>query len=464
MLARWKECLVGLALIGGLTLTLPAQSTQEGLIDLQLAVVDYSVLIKAHPQHEKLKQLDDQVRLLEEERAMVESQARQKLMQQGQDEMGEAIQQARAKLEAEKAAVEAELSSISSSLSRRMAGEMEALQGQYENQIKDAVEGLVPKQADTTAPEPLAQSGDQQVQDFMENLGLIRERNLAARRLELEKRLGSELEAEKARLDGEVAAFEDELSGQYQSEKLNLQLTVQNAADEAEREQAEARLQEISAEIADKKLARRKEVDQKFSAFRTEKTEAMQQELVTYQKELDAEVASKVGSKRAELVASGKLPPQAAPKPQGPPPEIQAEIAKVESSLRAELESKKAELRQRMQAETAVAEERLKKKQAEVEEQLRKTEAEIRERINEQLENLDDELKDELDEKTARLEELNKQRETLYEQMKSELNEKVAGVAEKKEVPMVIGSFVVNRNCEDLTDRAMVAVKQMENL
>ncbi len=65
-----------------------------------------------------------------------------------------------------------------------------------------------------------------------------------------------------------------------------------------------------------------------------------------------------------------------------------------------------------------------------------------------------------MDEVKTRIEALKAQRKGLYDQMVADLSEKVGEVARKHEVPSVIGKFVVNLRCTDLTDMAMVAVKQ----
>lgn len=460
MARPWKGFLMGAALLGGLTLALPAQTTQKDSEEpLKLAVVDYKVLIKAHPDFDKLQQLDEQLRLLEGQKAQVEREAKSKLFDNAKDKMAKAVAEGRSKLEAEKAAIESELANLSAHLGQQMAAEMQGLQAGYEAQIKKKIEELTggARPEAPSAPD-LNQSMNAQDKEFMENLGLIRERNLAARRLELEKRLTSELEAERSRLDAELGAYEDQLNAQYQSEKLNLQLQVQNSADEEERKAAEARLGEISNEIADKKQARRAEIDSGFGSFRSEKQQAVQSELATYQRELDSEV-------RQKMVGRGGH----SPAPQTPPAaanvdrEIKDRIAQVQASLQAELESKKAALRSRMEAESATARTRLEAKQKEVEAQIYAAEERIKKEMEKRMSELPDELKKQLEGVNKQIEEVTAQRDSLYEQMRGDLNAKVEKVAVQQKVPMVIGDFVVNRTCEDLTDRAMVAVKQMES-
>ncbi|MCA9797338.1 MAG: hypothetical protein KC910_36255, partial [Candidatus Eremiobacteraeota bacterium] len=199
-------------------------------------------------------------------------------------------------------------------------------------------------------------------------------------------------------------------------------------------------------------------IDSSFSSFRAEKQQAVQSDLATYQRKLDTEVHQKVAAHGGR-----------SPAPESPPPsanaegEIKIKIAQVQASLKAELENKKAALRSRMEAESATARARLEAKQKEVEEQIRATEKRITEEMEKRMSELPDELKKKLEGVNKQIKEVTAQRDSLYEQMRGDLDKKVGDVAQQQKVPMVIGDFIVNRTCEDLTDRAMVAVKQMES-
>lgn len=452
----WKGWAVGGLLLAGVTLGAfsPASSQNEsGPVDLQLAVVSYDQLIQAHPDFTSLSQLDERLKLLSEDRAMIEVRAKRALMAEAGQEMKQAVAEGEQEMMAEKQRIESELAAISAGMANQMQAEMNRLQAGYEKELEEAIKKL--GAGASTQEMPVADSVQGQVKEYLENLSLVRERNLASRRLELEKQVQAEILAEQQRLDAEVATYEDQLAGKYQAEKLNLQLKVQNAADDAERSEAEARLGAIADEINAAKTARRGEIGQQMSTFRTEKASWLEAELANYQKTLDTEVQQKLAAKRVEL---GGAPPKAA----GPAPEIAAKIEQIQRSLQGELEVKKANLRARMEAESKAAGETLRKKQQEIEKRLRETEEELTARIEAQAENMDDDLKAEIDAAEKEIEEAESQRDALYKKMVDELNKTVGEIAEKEKTPMVIGSFVVNRDCDDLTDKAMVAVKQME--
>lgn len=457
---NWKSLVLGAAVLTGCALGggQPAESAQEaGPVDLQLAVVDYKVLISAHPDYDKLKQVDERIDLLQQEKIMAESRARELIYSKAGEDMASAIKEGQAELEAEKAAIDRELGALSSALGAQLEREMGNLQSAYERELEDKLKPYKNQAPAAVTPPPV----QQQVTEYQQNLALVRERNLAAKRLELEKKVNGEMQAERARLDSQLAAYEDELSSKYQTEKLNLQLKVQNASSEEERTAAEARLTEISEELAAAKEARRAEIEGGFAGFRSERQNWVEQELASYKKTLDVEFASKMSG---QVAAATKVTP-AATKAEPPPQqaaEIKAKIAQIESSMQAEFARKKASLKARMEAETAEARERLMAKQKEVTEKIRAAEEEIKARIDKEMANLADEDKAELKEVEKQIEEAQKQRDELYDLMKEELNKEVATVAEKKNAPMVIGYFVVNRNCSDLTDSAMVAVKQIE--
>jgi len=461
---------------GVLCVGLVAGCTQEKaevdpLQGYRVAIVDLPPLMELHPSFSKLEQMNDEISSLQEEKAKIQAESREKLIAEGGDEMEKAIQQARKKLEAEQAAVEGELSALSSSLSAQIESEMKGLHASYEAELKAEVEKVAPQRPTPTdvTPPPIDAAGEGQVRDYLQNLSMVRERNLAAKRLELEKRVGDEIAAKKAEVDGQIAAFEADLSAKYQSERLNLQLSAQNSSDEETKTAAENRLAEITAEIDQAKQAKRAELEGSYAAVRAEKTSALQGELEAYQRTLDAEVSQKLEAKRRELgVAAVPQRPQQQQRPSGPPPEVAAKIKEIEGRMRGQLESKKAALQARMQAKMAESRARLEAKQAEVQASLEKLNAEIGERIEKGLANLPEEVQAKLKEIDANIEKIQEERKLLADSMRLDIDKQVAGIAEKKNQTMVLGLtyernyFYKDPSFEDLTELSQVRVQQME--
>jgi hypothetical protein len=458
-----------LALALGISACTPEKPVATDKVDLNagydLASVNYQELVVLHPNYQELLQIDEEIAKKEQEKGKLGAAAFQELQKEGAGKMRSAVESAKAKLEAEKAAVEGEMASLSASLSAQIEGEMKGIQSQLQAELEADVKKLkesAPVKEDVAAPEPdpLLGRNEGQVQDYLANLALVRERNLAARRLELEKRVGDEVNAKKAEVDGQVAAYEAELSAQYQGERLNLQLTAQNSVDEAAKTAAEARLAEISQTIDAQKATRRAELDAGYAAVRAEKTAQLQGELEAYQAELNAEVSAKVAAKRQELGISAPAAPR--PKtPQGPPPEIQAKIAEMQARMNAELESKKAQLQGQMAGKAEEAKGRLQAKQAQVEAELKAIEAKITEDVKKRINELNPKTKVAVQKVEKEVEALQKQRKELAEKIAADISREVGEVAKKKEVDMVVG-VVPNfeySSYPDVTEQAKVAIQ-----
>lgn len=377
--------------------------------------------------------------------------------------MDKALAEAKETLEKEQAAVQGELRALSNRLAGQLEAEMRSLQAGYQADLKRRIEQLMKDAGEPEAPPPIEGGIEGQVKDYMQNLALVRERNLAAKRLELEKEVGDRISGERAKVESQLSAYEADLAAQYQTERLNLQLTTQNASDEEEKKAAYTRLEQISTDIANAKAAKRTELESGFSSIRAEQTKILETELSAYQQQLDKEVQQKVAQKRAEL---GMPSPQ--PQRSGPSAEIQAEIDKVESQMKGELAAKQASLRARMESETEVARQRLEKKQKEVEEKLTKLQAEVELKIKDAMANLPAEVTEKIEAKQAEIDKLSKERKALHDAITASLNKKIEEIAkglEDKNVEMVVGINEYEYSTyPDLTDRAMAGVATLQDV
>jgi hypothetical protein len=443
----------------------PAPQAVDPNAGYNFAQVDYEQLITLHPNYRDLTAIDEKIVAKEMEKRELGATAFKELQKEGAGKMKSAVEQARAKLEAERNQIEGEMAALSASLSSQIEGEMRGVQARLQAELDDEIEKMKKNlpQGESPAveePPPLATRNEGQIQDYITNLAMVRERNLAARRLEVEKRISDEVNAKRAEVDGQIAAYEAELSAQYQGERLNLQLTAQNSVDEAAKAAAEERLAAITQEIDAKKSARRAELEAGYASLRAEKTAQMQSELEAYQAELNAEVNAKVAAKRRELGEPDPVPrPQT--RPDGPPPELAQKIAQMQSRMNAELEARKAELQSAMLAKSGEAKARLEAKQAQVEAELKEIEKTITEDVAKRINELSPKTKAQVEKVDQEIEKLKEERKLLAEKIAADISREVGEVAQKKEIDMVIG--VVPKfeysSYPDLTELAKVAVQ-----
>ena len=424
------------------------------------ATVNYKELTSLHPRFEELKQFDEKIALVEQKKVAVRAAAFQELQKKTQGKMKSAVAEAKAKLEAERSAIEGEMAGLQASLQSQMEGELKGVQQRLQKQLEEDLKGVKPPdKPDSVEPPKVEPRIEGQLEDFRANLAMVRERNLASRRLELEKRIGGEVDRKKAEVDAQIAAYEGDLAAQYQSERLNLQLAAQNSTDEAAKEAAQTRLEGINAEIEQKKSGRRSELEAGYLSLRAEKSAQLQNELEAYQVELNREVSAKVEAKRRELGYASAQPAQQS-RPSGPPPEVKARIAEMQARMASELEARKAELSGQMQAKAAEARARLQAKQDQVEAELKQVEELLTKEMQQQLEKLAPDTQKKMDEVEKEVKELQEQRKQLAEKIAADISREVGEVAQKKEIDMVVGGHEFS-TYDDITDQAMVAIKTM---
>ncbi len=437
-----------------------AQADANPNVGYNFATVNYPELASLHPSFGELKQLDEQIALVEQKKQAVRAAAFQELQKKGQGRMKSAVEEAKAKLEAEKAAVEGEMAGLQASLQGQMESELRGIQQRLQDELEGAIKKVQGEEKPASVEPPKMEPRvEGQLEDFRNNLAMVRERNLASRRLELEKRIGAEVDKKKAEVDSQIASYEADLAAQYQSERLNLQLTAQNSTDEAAKAAAQTRLEGINDEIEQKKSARRAELEAGYVSLRAEKSAQLQGELEAYTAELNREVAQKVEQKRRELgevVASVPAPSQ----PSGPPAQVKAKVAEMQARMASELEARKAELSAQMRDKAAQASARLKAKQEQVEAELNRIQEVIAQDLKKEMDKLAPETQKKIETVDNEVKALQGQRKQLAEKIAADISREVGEVAQKKGVEMVVGGFEFS-SYDDITDQAMVAIKTM---
>lgn len=420
-----------------------------------IGVVDLQALLKAHPNWEKLEEMDKQVQLLESEKMFLPMQEKNEAARKLRDTMKAEFEKAQGELEGEKAAIEGQLKGMASSMSAQLRAEMQAKQAE--------AQATLAKYRHEVAPDihPAADIGQQSLREYMENLAIMRSQRLTGKRLELEKTMGAAIDSERARLDSAAAASEDAERARYQDELVNLNLKVRLAKDDAEQKAIREQMDAVNAKIEAVKNAKRAESEGAFNAFVSEQKAKMQGELSAYEATLNREVEAKIGGKRQELA---NTPPPSSGKEI--PADVKSKIERMESEMRASLAAKEGELKRRMEAEQAEAIGRLKAKQQAVGARLQALQKKMMQDLEDRGKYMSKETKAKLADVEKKLTKAKEDREALVKSMKSEIEKAVGDVAVKKNVPMVIGAVVLNLDTttnQDLTDLSLVAVKQLRS-
>ncbi len=426
-----------------------------------LGVVDYNNLIKAHPDYERLQQFDQQLGDLKAEIDAIPLLEKNDQRRKIEEKLKAEFMKAQQEMEAEKAAISAEMNGMEASIRAKLQGMADEGKARMEAKLKDYISKHAPEMANepSAAPAPVQMPSQG---DAARNLMLLRQRKNEAIKLEVEKAHREEIEAERARIDSEIAAYEDSVMKSHQQEKLNLQLKVQVAKDETEQADLQAQLEAISDEEEKLKDAKRAELEGSYKSFRADSEARQASEIKTQQARVDAEVKSQLGM----IPDSAPAPAQPQQRPSGPKmtPELKALIAKEEARLTAEMQAASEEAKAKMEAEQASAMARLKAKSEELTQRIDKVKAEMKKAMEvASKESLSPATQAKIEMKQAQYDKLQKQRTELYDRMVADLKGDIGAVAQKNKIDIVIGSYVYRDekrdDVPDLTDYAMVAIK-----
>jgi hypothetical protein len=378
-----------------------------------------------------------------------------------------------------------------------------------------------PTQTQAAAPEPYNPAEDpefirerkalqKQLQAYVSDLFALRDRQAAARKLELEKELSEKLSARRRELDKQIAEYESQIMRADQNTKLNLQLKMMNAENEEAHKKIREELARIIQEENEKKEAKRRELNAQYEQQVAAEKAAMEQEFARYKDELTAQVKKKIAAeekrmeeklnqKIASLAAAKKasMPSPApvtprptrkprprrtavqatpAPLPTLPPPSprkesfptaaapIELEGSSFEApKLRKRYEEKrkalieefhafKRQLEVRIRRENELSALQVKGKEQELNARIKAYQAGIIQELQEKNRKIS--VKEQARQKKVQkaIDDLLKQKLRLIESITAELKEKVSAVAQREGFNLVVASYISNVHCTDLTD------------
>jgi len=420
---------------------------------VKMGVVDYTKLIKEHRDWKKLESLDEKLALGEQKLYNAPS-AMEKIGTEHMSRMRDAQQQAESELKAEIDKLQAGLQRERDAVEAQFAEETKKLQAQLkalqEEAKKKGGQGSSPTQ------EEVRPYGEQ-LKAFYRDLVTLRDRQVAAKRLELQKRAKEKMDAEKSRIDAELAAYETQISKENQQEKLNIQLKMQVCKDDQEMltlKQDLSRLTEEESRLKDKKKA---EVAAEVEKLGTTYLSGIDKEVDAYRAKIDADI-------KAQLTArQGQLGGQIARTGGGPPgnPAVAKEYEAKARALAQVFDSKRREMEGKLSGAQAESRRRLEQKKAELEQHLKAQEKSL---INEIMKNRHKMEKAEqarIEKQKKDLENLQAERDKLYDTMLEDVRQEVQVVAKKERIPVVVGMYVVNVDSTDLTDKAVSRMKEV---
>jgi len=348
-----------------------------------------------------------------------------------------------------------------------------------------------------------------QFQAYVNDLFALRDRQAAARKLELEKELSEKLSARKRELDRQLAEYDAQVMKANQNTKLNLQLKLMNASSEEEGAALREELSRIAREESEKKDVKRKELNGQYEQYSSSEKSGMEKQYAAYRDELTRQIKEKVAGeekkmddrlnqKLATLAAARKVAvpsptptvrPTRRPKPRrtaaapvrtpvplptlAPPPspeasrapattqlegakfrapEIRRRYEEKRKALIAEFEAFKKGLEERIKRENQLSSLQVKGKERELNERMKAYQASIIQELQDRNQQVSQKERERQKKVQKAMDALVEQKMRLLNSMTAELKEKVAALAQREGFSLVVSSYLVNAHCTDLTD------------
>ncbi|MCE1245934.1 MAG: hypothetical protein LWY06_04765 [Firmicutes bacterium] len=431
----------------------------------EFGIVEYGKLIQEHPDFETLKKYDEEISKLGpnpfDPTALkgVSDQLSDKMMKFHKEmEKGLLAERDRimgeAKGEVEK--LQKEFMAKANVKKAEFESYQAKMRGEYEKAQKDPNRPLSKWEKEFST----------RVYNESRDLQELKERQIAAKRLEIEKKSQEKLLVKKRDLEAQVASFEDALSKENNVKKVNLQLKMQAAKDDEERQQYQDELNKLYSDEDSKIAAKRDELRKDFDALDSSERAANEKALSAYRNKLERDVDRQLQGVK-DRVASKMAG-------EGKKPGSQGEVAvHVPDQVRKQLEDKQKAISSEMQA----LEQQMKGKVGEIEARSKQKFDAVREKFSKKMEEYQKQLASEFERKKKELVdkqmEANKEKKESWEKLKdarqrkyneiiADINRQVETIAKDNNVTVVVGAYTVNINGSDLNDQALEAVKKIK--
>ncbi|MHB2018487.1 MAG: hypothetical protein ACYCW6_16195 [Candidatus Xenobia bacterium] len=425
----------------------------------KFAVVDFQKLIKAHHDYKNLSVLDNEISRLQtdldgpggpsagqKDAVMRElKRAHDSLMGQFQAE----VDVANRKMEGESAQMQATLEDMAKRMSTEIKSQVGELpKGPSQPQISHE---LSSKRTELTA----------QMQSYYNDLQLVGQRQVAARRLELERQADIKLAALKADLDKQLNESDQAELSQNQQIKVNLELQKIDAKTDDDRAKLDQQIQALKQDEADKHQAKARELDAQYQAARRTESAKVQSQLKDYQAKLSADAKAQVTKEQFRLLLGAGVPMPAEVQHQNAAASKDiAHIKQEQAQFKSQFEAKKNELEAQIKSDAAATKAQLSARQEYYKREWDKTQKQIIAKFQTGMGHLSKEETEHREHLKQELADLKAQRKRLYDSMEADLKSEVATLARKDGYPIVLGYYVVNTKCEDLTNKVLKEMGQ----
>ncbi len=390
---------------------------------LKIAVVDVEKVIKKHSDWDELDRIEKKISEISDEMRKGSGDSLNKLGASQAKKMEDAQKKARAELEAELKQVQASLDAQK----RKMEAQFESDLAAAKNAAKN-----MSRNAPTPSTTAVNLTGDMLV---------LRDRQISAKRLALQKQAKENIDREKTRLDNELLAYEQQISKENQSQRLNIQLKLQLDVAEEEKKALQDELMAINEEEFKLKEVKKQEIASQLEAISSREFKAVDDGVAAYKKQLDSDIRKQVGYGSPSKEEASQLQAKAN--------EIQRNLAQKQKDMEAKMASAGAEANRRLNQKKAQIEKRLENLGASLNKEMKESRDAIIKSDMEKLERL-----------RADYASLMSEKNNLRDVMLEDIKVAVKKVLEEEKIDVVFLSYIANISAEDITDKTISELKK----
>ncbi len=301
------------------------------------------------------------------------------------------------------------------------------------------------------------------VEDQTRDLRNLVEQQITAKKLELEKNTRERLLAEEKKLERTISEYEDSILKENRDKKVNLQLQVSTAKDDEERQRIQEELGKINSEEEKKVSAKRKEVTANFQVLQDQEREKNNKIMDAYKNKLEQDYVRQIKAVRDKV---GGTMVREKVKNEGSdaliPENIRKKLVEKRKIIEADMRALEAQTNAGMREIEGKAKARFEDAKAKLNKKMIAFRTQLSKEFEEKRKEMIDQQVSANKEKEKAWENLKKARDRKYKQMLEDINKKVEEVAKEKNVKLVIGTYTVNIDGEDLNTSSLAAVRKMK--
>lgn len=401
-------------------------SSSEGVNEL--GIVNLEVLISNHPDFAKLMALEEKINALKEQLNQSPNPLKnvgitmKKMQDRAEKNLLEELETIKAKMNEER-----------NLLGKEITNEQEEMKKELKK-LKTSKPEL-----ELTSPKKVSSKTiKQNLDQFSKDLLLLKEKQVAAKRLELQKNLSEELRALKEKNEEEVSAYERELLKQDQGQKIDLKLKYENAETVEARESVLQAIKSLEEKENNLKEVKQTQLNKKFEDIKNKKLREIEVEVASYDKMLQKDVAAQLSGKNIYEKKSGDelLSPQ-------------------NSALKEKFTSQNEKYKKQIEEINIKYAKQFEEKKKELEGKLKIQEKELIAKALKKENSLDSVEEKHVKEIEEQIKMLEEQRDRLYEEILNDIRIKVEKLAKEEKIKQIIGGYLYNTDCINLTEKVL---------